>query len=321
MRDELHASRNHLPRRFWLVAVVLAFLASGFFIVPANEKVLIRRFGRAVLPLRSSGLNYDLPWPFSRVDRVNFNEVRTLSLGDIEADPNFLKSTSMARPNAYLTGDKNLLLLRLTVQYRVSEEHVTDWFYRSRSPIERLQLLVETTVADLVSRSGVDFVHAQGLAELNNRLLHEIRLQATALQLGCEVEQATVDRADPPARVKAEFINVSNARADMARSVHEARSYAEQSLAESQADARRITDLAERERHASASAAKGSADRFEKLVSQIQSDAVQSGRAYAKSRQLVMNRLMLETFREVLEKSKLKIVLDGERPFDLTFPK
>lgn len=308
-------------RGLWFVLILMLYLASGLFIVPANEKAIIRRFGRVVLPLRSSGLHFDFPWPISRVDRVNFNEIRTLSLGDIETDPNFVQATTAARPASFLTGDKNLLMLRLTVQYRVSEEHVVDWFYHSRSPVARLQLLVETITADLVSRSGVDFVHTQGLTELNNRLLHDVRQQVARLQLGCDVEQVTVDRAEPPARVKAEFLDVSNARADMARSIHEARSYAEQQLAESQADAKKIKDNAERDSRANASAAKGSADRFEKLVTQIQQDAAHSGRNYVTSRQLVMNRLTLEAFRDVLEKSKLKIVLEGDRPFDLTFPK
>jgi membrane protease subunit HflK len=316
------ATKRRLPRATVRLAfVVIVYLATGFFTVPANEKGIVRRFGRVVRPLRTSGLHYDLPWPLSRVDRVNFNEVRVLSLGDIEADTNFLQSTSATRPISYLTGDKNLLLLRLTVHYRISEESVNEWLYRSRSPIQRLQLLVETIAADLVSRSGVDFVHTQGLAVLNNRLLQEARKQAGLLNLGCEVEQVTIDRAEPPARVKADFLDVSNARADMSRSINDARSYAEKNFAEAQAEARRITDTAERERRAKTSAAKGSADTFTKLVEQIQKDADDSRRTYVESRQLVMNRMTLETIRDMLEKSKVKLVLEGERPFELSFPK
>ena len=296
------------------------YLSTGLYTVPANEKGVVRRFGRVTTPLRSSGLHFDLPWPLARIDRVNFNEVRTLSLGEIDADPNFLIPTTAARPATFLTGDKNLLLLKINVQYRVSEENVIDWLYGSISPIQRLQLLVETTTTDLVSRCGVDFVHTQGLAELNNRLLRDVRRQAAALRLGCDVEQVTVDRAEPPARAKAEFLDVSNARADMARSIHEARGYAEQKLAESQADAQKITDEAEQIRHARTSAAAGSADRFNMLTGQIQRDAEGGNRTYDNSKQLVMNRLTIETFQEVLNIAKMKIVLDAERPVDLTFP-
>ena len=122
----------------------------------------------------------------------------------------------------------------------------------------RLQWLVETTATDLVSRSGVDFVHTQGLAELNHRLLRDVRQHVAALRIGCEVEQVTIDRAEPPARAKAEFLDVSNARADRARSIHEASGYAEQTLAEAQAEARKFADNAERDRQTQISAAKGS---------------------------------------------------------------
>jgi modulator of FtsH protease HflK len=314
-------TRNRRLLTAWLGILTAVYLATGFYTVPANEKAAVRRFGRMAKPLRSSGLHYDLPWPFSRVDKVNFNEARMLSLGEVEIDSGFLQHASAAQPLTFLTGDKNLLLLRLTVQYRISEEHVEDWLYQSRSPIQRLQLLVETLTADFVARSGVDFVHTRGLTELNNRLLQQVRIQAAEQRLGCEIDQVTIDRAEPPARVKAEFLDVSNARADMTRSLHDARSYAEKTLAEAQAEARRLTDNAERDRRAKISAAQGSADTFEKLIAQIQQDSTDSGRGYVASRQLVMSRMTLEAVRDILQKAKIKFVLEGERPFDLTFPK
>jgi len=310
-----------MKRYLLLFAALLVYLASGVHIIPANEQAVVRRFGRVIQSPLSSGLHVDLPWPLARIDRVNFNEIRTLSLGDLEADSSFLQPTSAARPLSYLTGDKNLLLLRITVQYRISRDQVGEWLYGSISPLERLQGLVETTVADLVSRSGVDFVHTQGLAELNNRLLRDVREQADAQRIGCEVEQVTVDRADPPARVKADFLDVSNARADMSRSIQDARTYAEQKLAESQADAGRSIDAAERDSRSKVSAAKGSADRFTTLIGQIRRDAQTSDRTYADARQLTVNRLTIESLRDALSKSKLKVVLDGKRPVDLTLPK
>ena len=271
--------------RWLLLAVTItAYFATGFFTVPANEVAVVRRFGRAVFPARTSGLRFDLPWPFVRVDRVNLNAIRTLTLGEATLEPNAFLQPASSAPTTLLTGDKNLLQLRIVVQYRVSEEFLADWLYACERPEQRLQLLVETTAADLVSRSGVDFVHTQGLAELNNRLRQSVRTASARQRLGCEVEQVTIDRADPPSRVKAEFLDVSNARADSARSIHDARSYAEQRLAESQADARQLTDSAEQARQTTTSAARGTADRFLALVEQLSRDATSSGRGYPASR-------------------------------------
>ncbi len=301
-------------------ALAVVWLLTGFFTVPANEIAVVRRFGRATFPARSSGLQYDLPWPLTRVDRVNLNAIRTLTVGEATDEANAFLSPATTQPNTFLTGDRNLLQLRIVVQYRASEEFLSEWLYASDAPERRLHALVESIVTDLVSGCGVDFVHTQGLSELNNRLLVAVRASAAHQRLGCDIEQVTIDRAEPPPRVKAEFLDVSNARADMARSINEARAYAEQKLAESQADARQLVDIAERERGAKVSGAAGSADRFSKLVAQIQSDSKTSGRDYTLSRSLTQKRLYIETLRDVLSRAKSKVVLDGS-PADIVMPR
>ena len=303
-----------------VAGLLIGYLLTGFFTVPANEVAVVRRFGRATWPARSSGLQYDLPWPFTKVDRVNLNAIRTLTVGEATDTANAFLSPATTQPTTFLTGDRNLLQLQVAVQYRVSEEFLAEWLYGSDAPEQRLRSLVETMIADLVSRSGVDFVHTQGLAELNNRLLTAVRSAAREQRLGCDIEQVTIDRAEPPPRVKAEFLDVSNARADMARSINEARGYAEQKLAESQADARQIVDTAERESGSRISSAKGSADRFIKLADQIQQDATTRGANYAESRDLTLRRLYVETVREILGRVKSKIVLDGPQPANVMLP-
>ncbi len=312
--------KSPLAGRIACVGLIIGYLLTGFFTVPANEVAVVRRFGRATWPARSSGLQYDLPWPFAKVDRVNLNAIRTLTLGEATDTANAFLSPATSQPTTFLTGDRNLLQLQVAVQYRVSEEFLAQWLYGSDTPEQRLRSLVETMIADLVSRSGVDFVHTQGLAELNNRLLTAVRSAAREQRLGCDVEQVTIDRAEPPPRVKAEFLDVSNARADMARSINEARGYAEQKLAESQADARQIVDNAERERGTRISSAKGSADRFVKLADQIQLDATSRNGDYTESRDLTLRRLYIETVREILSRVKSKIVLDGPQPANVMLP-
>lgn len=309
---------NWFPR-IVLGLLTLIYLLTGIYTVPANQVAVVRRFGRARFPVRTSGLHYDLPWPWVKIDRVNLNAVRTMTLGEATDEASAFLAAASNQPTTFLTGDRNLLQLRIGVQYRISEEFLAEWLYSSTSPEGRLRSLIETTVADLVSRCGVDFVHTQGLSELNNRLLILVRAAAQQQRLGCEVEQVTIDRAEPPPRVKAEFLDVSNARADLARSVNEARAFAEQRLAESEADARQIVDAAIGQRGATLSSAKGSADRFQSLVNQIERDANMRGRDYTVSRTLTLKRLYIETVRDILGKVKSKIIIDT--PADLTIPR
>jgi len=305
---------------WWMSGLVIAtYLSTGLFTVPSNEVAVVRRFGRATWPPRSSGLHFDLPWPWSQIDRVDLKASRTLTVGEAQDLAGDFLTSASPRPATFLTGDRNLLQLRVTVQYRIEEESLAAWLYESQAPEDRLRLVVENVVTDLVSRSGVDFVHTQGLAELNNRLLSRVREHAAAFRLGCHIEQVSLDRSEPPTRVKADFLDVSNARADMTRSIHEARAYAEQRLAESQADARQLADDAEQARSAAVSYARGAADRFLKLVAQIQQDAQSGGRTYVQSRTLALSRFYTEVVRGILAQSRSKILLDGQ-PADLVLP-
>ena len=297
--------------------VLMAYMTTGFFTVPADEVAVVRRYGRVIFPARSSGLHYDLPWPLSRIERVHLNASRTLSLGKTMGGPKATLQPESSTSDTFLTGDKNLLQLRVVVQYRISEEFLFNWLYASDRPEQRLRLLVESAVSDLVSRCGVDFVHTQGLAELNERLLLSVQEQEVRQRIGCELEQVTIDRAEPPTRVKADFLDVSNARADLARSINDAHAYAEQKRAESEADARQFVDSAAQDRRAKISVAKGVGDRFIALVEQIRQDAVSGDREYDSSRLLTMNRLYLETLREVFSRAKSKVVLDGQQPTDV----
>lgn len=305
-----------------LAFLPLAWLATGLFVVAGNEKALVRRFGQARLPLCGSGLHYDLPWPLARIDRVNLNEVRTLTIGSAEFDSldgsEFLQPTVTQTLSEFLTGDKNILNLKLNVLYRVSEEQVVRFLYGSESQARHLQLLTESAAAELISRSGVDFVHTQGLAELNERLTSRVRELAEAQQLGLEIEQVVIDSVYPPIRVKAEFLDVNNARADRVKYVNDARAYAEQKLAEARAEEQRRLDDAHRYRQQKIEAAGGQADRFHKLVAQFRRDAADGVQTYAAARQMALRRAYIDTMQTILQRVAGKVLLDSGQPVDLT---
>ncbi|MCA9116135.1 MAG: hypothetical protein KDA79_13695, partial [Planctomycetaceae bacterium] len=224
-----------------LLLVLAAWLTSGFYIVRGNEQAVLQRFGRLVTSaggqpqVVGSGLHIDLPWPLSRVSRLNLNEVRTLSVGlsesDIPSESSFLQTVGEAASSQFLTGDRNILNLQVTAQYRIAGPAVGKYLFGSRSPEDRLRRMMETAVADFVSRSGVDYVHPLGLAELRILLTRAVRQAADEAELGIEIDEVSVSSVHPPVRVKAYFLDVSNARADYEKYINSARSYEEQKLA------------------------------------------------------------------------------------------
>ena len=220
-------------------ALILGFyLLTGFFVVRGNEAAIVRRFGATVknangeVWLWPSGWHYDCPWPFAVVDRINLNEIRTLKIGDLEQDApatnSFLRNVDPARQAQFLSGDKNILNVQISVSYRVSESAVGEFLFSAVSPERRLQTLAESVLADAMLLSGVDFAHTLGRNELRERMTADLQRLAREQRLGLTVDDVTIVNVSPPLRVKAEFIDVMNARADKETAINQARAYSEQ---------------------------------------------------------------------------------------------
>jgi modulator of FtsH protease HflK len=308
----------------WILALVAIYLASGFYIVRGNEQALVRRFGRARLPLAASGLHFDLPWPFTQIDRVNVNQVQTISVGvTAPSEPiegaGFLQETFIDRQGEFLTGDKNVLNLAVNVQYRIADPYA--YLFLGKSPEIGLKLLVEALVTDAVARSGVDYVHPLGLNELRGLLTRRTHSAAEQQPWGILVDDVTISGAFPPVEVKASFLDVSNARAEKDRGVHEEQARAEKRLAAARAESRQRLDRAHAAGQARVEFAKGSADRFRTIVAEFRRDAESTGQSADAVRRRTMQRLFSSTMEQLLPRFAGKVLIDPHDPVDLTiFP-
>jgi len=313
-----------------LIAAVLfvPYLLTGFFVVRGNETAVLRRFGAVVRNADGaarpwpSGWHYDCPWPWATVDRVNLNAVRTLSVGNLEqdaaAESGLLRTVDAARQAQFLSGDKNILNVQISVSYRVSESAVDDFLFSAVSPERRLRTLAESVLADAMLLSGVDFAHTLGRNELRELMTSRLQTLATEQRLGLTVDDVAIGNVAPPLRVKAEFIDVMNARADKETAINQARAYAEQRAGDARAVSRRTIDGAEVFRRQLVESARAEGESFTRLIGQFRADEQQGRRSYAESRQLALRRKYLDTLEEVLRKAGAKVVLDSGQAIDLT---
>ena len=306
-----------LPRLLGL-SLVLTWLASGFFIIRGNEQGLIRRFGRASLIPARSGLHWNLPWPLSRVDRVNVSELRTLTIGvaapDSQDPQGFLRPSGLDRVGEFLTGDKNLLNLQVHVQYRIADPYL--WLCTVETPEVVLRLLTENCLAEAVSQSGVDYVHPLGLNELRQRLTGDLLRISPAARLGAAIEDVTVAAVWPPVEVKGAFLDVSNARAEKDKLIEQERSRAEQRLTSTQAQARQRLDQAETSRRGTIENARGQADRFQALVTAVAAGG-ETPAAQSSARDRALRRLWLDSLAQIWPNLGRTLVIETDQPVDL----
>jgi membrane protease subunit HflK len=312
-----------------VIALLLAvYVLSGLYVVRGNEKAVVRRFGRVCttedgrVRLFGSGLHYALPSPLAVVDRVNLNEIHTVTIGITETEPAtqmpLLEQAVSVNRSQFLTGDQNILHVQLGLQYRISEEGVRDYLFASESADRRLALLVESAAVDLIAQSGVDFVHPLGLGQLREMLTQRTRELANEHRLGLDVEEVAINAVYPPVRVKAYFLDVSNARADKDKYINAAHAYAEQQSAAARADAQKTLDAAEMFRQQRVEFARGAADSFTKLVERFRREEQQGIQTYQSARQMAMQRRYLDTMEGVLRRVASKVLLDSGKEIDLT---
>ncbi|HUG20885.1 MAG TPA: protease modulator HflK [Planctomycetaceae bacterium] len=317
-----------MKRKWPLLLVPLAiWLVTGFYVVRGNERGIVLRFGRMVVreegvPIfQESGWHYNLPWPWGEVERVNLNAVRTLTIGipePTDVDPGDFLKGSNSEFSAYLTGDKNILNLQIVVQYRISERSVDRWLYAVEDPGSILKNLAESVATDLVSQSGVDFVHPLGLAELRNQMTVRLRNEADQLGLGVEIDEAGINAVYPPLRVKAYFVDVANARTDQQKYVNAALAYEQQRSQEARSEDRRIRDRAETEASQLVQESKAAAESFRRLIAELEYRGAQGTPEYRQARAMALQQYYLSTIERLMAQVKEKLIIDAKRPADVT---
>lgn len=311
------------------VLIGIAWLSSGIFVVGTDEVAVLQVFGRAerttdgVVVLRSSGLYFHCPWPITRIQRVRLNEVRTVTVGSSELDQinsggDFLRVMDESQQTQLLSGDKNILHVQLNVNYRIASDQIGDWLFSSTDVERRLKLLAGSVLADVVLRSGVDFVHTLGHNEIRQAVLTGLHQQIEQNSLGVEIDDVTIASVAPPVRVKADFVDVMNARADRETYVNRARSYESQREADAKAEAAKLENEAQSYARRKLDLARAEAESFSRLINQFELAAASGSSSYSEVRQMALRRQLIDTLQEVLSRADAKVVLDSGKQVDIT---
>ena len=285
-----------------LVVCLLAYLATGLYFVRTDEQVVVRRFGRVLAEPREPGPYFGLPWGLDRIDRVKPSEVKRVTIGPL----NLGGEAVGASLSQFLTGDRNLVNVRATVQYTIKEP-ARDYLFNSIAVDRLVASAGEAAMTAVLAGQAVDDALTQGTREL--AILIRDRLQASVeqYQLGVTIRSVDIGAVDPPAEVAEAFDKVFGALRQRERQINEADSYRRRTLAQAQADAQRIQDEARSYHAQRVREAEGEAKRFDNLLTE-----------YVQSPDLTARRLYLETMAETLPRFRSKLIVDTGSEIDLS---
>lgn len=253
-------------RRVLLVLVlvlVLGSLLSAVTQVRPGERAVVRRFGRVLDEQPRPGLWVGLPWGMDRVDRVPIHLLRSVEIG-APREPE--EDATLTLAGQLLTGDHNLVTVRVILNYAVDEARVVDYVVHADQADELVARAGEAVLSEWAAGQTVDVVLVAGKAALPRVLLETLPARLAPYRLGVVVQTATVDLLSPPEEVRAAFDEVTSAQASIRTREHEARQTAARRLHEAQAERFRTEQQTAATTRELLLLAQADADRFEQRL-------------------------------------------------------
>jgi modulator of FtsH protease HflK len=280
----------------------LVWLLTGIYVVRTEQQAVVTRFGAVVNARVMPGIHVTAPWPVDKVSKLKVQQLQRLVIGGESADT--VTGRSQPLQSQFLTGDQNIISMRVVVQYSVGVP--ADYLFRNEDVARSVSSAVETTLAQRIAGRGVDAV----LTTEKQSIQDDVRAGAQQLmndyQTGVLLSTVNIERAAPPPEAADSFRDVANARADSARIVSEAQGYANDLIPTARGQAQQMIESAQGYREKKINEAHGDASRFTQVAAE-----------YASAPQVNSRRLYLETMEQILPKIR-KLIVDKNGNLDLT---
>jgi membrane protease subunit HflK len=278
------------------------WLLSGVFFVSTDQQAVVTRFGAVIEPRVLPGIHYALPWPMESITKLKVNQLQRLVIGG-EA-PDLVLGASRPLASQFLTGDQNIIQMRVVVQYSVSVP--ADYLFRAADVPQLTDAAVETELARRISRSDVDAVLTTEKVPIQDAVLAGAQQRLDEYRAGVRLSTINIETVAAPPEAADAFRDVASARADTARIVSEAQSYANDLLPRARGEARQMVESAQAYHASRVNEAEGDAARFTAVATE-----------YAKAPQVTGSRLYIETLEQILPRIR-KLIVDPKGNLDLS---
>lgn len=272
--------------------LVLAWLASGFYIVDASQRGLVLQFGK-YKESTESGLRWRLPYPIQSHEIVNVSGVRTIEVGYRGSEKNkVLKEALM------LTDDENIINIQFAVQYILKDP--VEYIFNNRLPDEAVMQAAETAIREIVGKNKMDFVLYEGREQIAVKASNLMQEILDRYKTGILISKVTMQNAQPPEQVQAAFDDAVKAGQDRERQKNEGQAYANDVIPKARGTAARLLQEADGYKQRLIATAEGDASRFRQLNTE-----------YAKAPEVTRSRLYLETMQQVYANTS-KVMIDAK---------
>jgi membrane protease subunit HflK len=279
-----------------VAAIVVIWLASGFYRVLPDEVGIVLRFG-AYHRTTQPGLNYHLPEPIESVLTPKVTRVNRMEIGYRSGEGRGANATVQVPHEALmLTGDENIVDINFTVFWVIKDAR--RYLFDIRDPEMTVKSAAESAMREVIGETPIAAALAEGRGKIEQETQTLLQQLLDSYRGGIQITQVQLQRVDPPGPVIDAFRDVQRALADRARLKNEAESYRNSILPQARGNAVRIVQEAEAYRQQIVAKAQGDAARFDQVY-----------KAFKASQDVTTQRLYLETMEDILQHST-KIIID-----------
>ena len=263
-----------------LLVLCVIYGVMGVYTVDQQERGVVLRFGKKLDEIVLPGLHWNPPL----VDQVMVENVTGVR--------------SSSHDSEMLTEDENIVKVKMTVQYVISD--ITAYLLNVREPDKSLYQATESALRHVVGSTEMHEVLTEGRAEVAIAVKDRIQTYMDNYGTGIRVTQVNIEETAPPDAVRAAFDDVIKAREDEVRLRNEADAYANQVVPEARGQAQRYTEEAQGYKERVTAQSRGEAERFNKLYAE-----------YKLAPEVTRTRMYIDTLESVMSNST-KVMIDVE---------
>ncbi len=296
---ELPPKRRKFRLWAWLLG---AWVLSGIYIVAPEQQAVVTMFGAVTAPRVLPGIHYALPWPIDSVYKLKVRQLRRATIGGDSAD-NVLGRLQPAS-SEFLSGDQNLLNLRVVAQYSVSDPH--DFLFQTEDVDRVVAAVVGAELSRRVAHTAVDDILTTEKIAIQNDVLRAAQQAMDSYHTGAAISSISIESVTPPADAADAFRGVAGAKADAIRIVNQAEGYTNDLLPRARGGAAQLLEQAQAYKESKINRAAGDAARFEAVA-----------REYAKAPKVTSTRAYVEAMEQILPKVK-KLIVDSNGNVDIS---
>jgi len=279
-------------------ALLLLWIATGFYQIQPAEQGIVLRFGQYVDTI-NSGLHVRLPPPLETVLRANVGARNQINIGFRPgADGRSTQTADLTPESMMLTGDANIMHVQFTISWQIT--NAQDFFFQVDDVEPTIRAVADSAMREAVGQSQVDLILTKDRAKIQEQVRSTMQAVLDSYRAGVTILAVALQDTKPPAPVVEAFNDQQASDTDRQRSINEAETYAGSIVPKARGDASKILQDAEAFKTQAVTLAQGEAQRFKSIYQQ-----------YRSAPEVTRERLYVETMQRILSRSN-KILIDGK---------